>query len=111
MDEQEENIIKWMNSILVPTELSEDQADRMVDGAEAWIKRNNLGNSISVSNKVPIILYNAPENLNILRKRKDALLESDYVKVVFSELATQVSKKAIFVREGRDIYADEGEVL
>ena len=110
VDEQEKDIIKWMNSILVPpAELCEEQAEWNVDGAEAWIKRNYSSNSVMVSNKIPISLYNSTEKLNILRKRKEALMRDDYVKVVFSELSTQINRKIIFVREGRDIYADEGE--
>ena len=111
MNEQERDIIKWMNSILVPTELSEEQSDRTVNGAEVWIKRNYSRNSVLAAHKVPITFYNAPEKLDILRKRKTALLENDYIKAVFSELSAQITRRVIFVREGRDIYADEGEVI
>jgi hypothetical protein len=101
-----------MNLILVPsTTLCEEQVDWSVDGAEAWIKRNYSSESVLVSKKIPITLCNAPEQLNILRKRKEALMQDDYVKVVFNELSAQINKKIIFVREGRDIYADEGKML
>lgn len=111
MDEQEKDIIKWINSVLVPpVELDEENPNYTVDAAEVWLKRNRTSYDSSVwsVNKVPVSLYNAPERVALLRKRSKALRDSELVKSVFHDLRCLISKKTIYIRDGRDIYADEG---
>lgn len=112
-EKQETDIIKWVNSVLVPScELNEEDNDYTVNAADIWLNgnRSDESSTISISNKVPP-LYSIPQKLNILRKRKNTIVTSEPVKSVFQNLSRIIDRKIISIRDDRDLHVDEGKFI
>lgn len=112
-EKQETDIIKWVNSVLVPScELNEETNDYTVNAADIWLNgnRSDESSTISISNKVPP-LYSVPQKLSILRKRKSTIATSEPVKSVFQDLSRIIDRKIISIRDDRDLHVDEGKFI